>query len=922
MIGRDDELSRLHRVNGTDVRLALVAGDPGVGKTMLVDEFVAQLSDSVSPLRGYATPSTLDRPHDLLRSATADRVSSWSKVPTSLAGRTEAIVHLVGPVAPQLTGSGAPAPDEVAWVGAELLQHLAGDEPLILIVDDVHWADPESLEILDRLLMHERPSLIVATYRPGALNERSPAAGWISRMDRRQPVEHIRLASFDMATTARLLEHEAGTEPDARAARNLWTRTGGNPFFLTELVRAHPSVVFAGGADAALPMNVAALVADQLNALDHPTRCTLDYLAVLGQEVDFDELAVVAGEPEGELMSQLQTLIAGQLIVEARPDHFAFRHALLREAVQESVMSRERRTIHSRALDWVLESGGPETLVVHHALGANRYDLVADAAKKAAAEAFDRGSSFRALTLAEAGLDQAGDDLELLRLAARSSWQIGQRREATSYALSILEQAPVDDVRADALRLLVRLSWEQGAADDQYRYRDELIGLVDRLHGADRAAALADLAQDAMLGERIEEAIQISDQAIALADELGENRIAVQARIERASARAMSEDGLAFAAEEMSAALDEARELGDWIVFSRGVNNLVHSSAHLEASAEDRLVIELEEIVHRLGAPEFLCIKLDHIKVRPFFREGHLDRLLDYDVAEFDEADDTWGKIVAPPLGEAGKFEEVLARERAPKSGLFSQLAWGIALIQSGEMHDGTEIIDRVFERCWNEPEDLGDHLVWRHLGQTKGLLEASGGDLASLRTMVEKLRPGLCLQHVGAFADAWLAQLDQRWDDAVDKYELVLLLLDQQGNREPATVRAEVRSALATCLAGQGKLVRARVLLIEALELLANWPGPRRRLMETRLAELADSAGGNKEVTSAALTPREHEVAALVAEGLSNGEIGERLFIARKTVSVHVSNILAKLGVRSRSGIAAWVVRNDVADPGGKLQS
>lgn len=925
MIGRSDELDRLLRLApGDGPRVGLVGGEPGVGKTLLLAALATRLErGGCRVLRGYATPASAARPHDLLRSLASAAVAGWDEVPAPLTGRRAAVVRLVGPVAPRLAPADDPADDELAWVGAELVTHLATEEPTALVVDDLHWADAESLDVLDRVLAGAAPVLLVAAYRSTAIDATGPARDWITRVERRQDVEHLRLGPFDLDETRRLLAEHRGAAPAEAVVRRLRERTGGNPFFLVELLQANAHRPLDELADGALPPTVSVLLEDQLCCVEAGPRRTLDRLAVLGQRVGFDELLAVSDRDEAEVLDDVKVLIDAGLVREEGPDVLGFRHALLQEAVLARVLTRERRLVHQRALDWVLATGGDESLVVHHAAAAGRHELVVDAARRAAPRALLEGSPRRALALADAGLERQPDDDVLLAAAARACWQLGLRAEAQGHAEALLEQAvAADDPAAEAvaLGLLVRLLWEVGEETARSRLADQLQRATERLPaGTARAQALADLAQTAMLTEDSERAIALADEAIALALAAGDRRIAVQAAVEKGSALTALDTHDRAARDLLVQAVDDAERLGDVISLIRAVNNLVHHSQALTADEEDALLDRAMDAAGRLADPGTLDYLVSSLRLRRPLRQGLLEevrrglaplrarpdagieRITDWLVVE--TGDEAAVRRVVDRLAEAPELHRLLvatagavALDDPRADHLAARIAVGLAQAQR---------CDHPWHAAEAMPLTMAVLLTegW-HPELVPPVLDWLDRELASLTWTAALLR-------------ALRAEADARWADALAELDRA----QPEVRLQPAVVRAELAFARARALQATGRPDEALAAADAALAELEHWPGRRRdRITRWRQAAAAPVGieGADGDLPGGALTAREREVAALVAEGLSNGEIADRLYISRKTASVHVSNILAKLGVGGRTEIATWVVRRR-AEPAGR---
>ena len=221
-----------------------------------------------------------------------------------------------------------------------------------------------------------------------------------------------------MADVGSFLAAVYGRIPSYRVVEALHARTGGNPFFLEELLAAaredDPDELMSQP----LPWSLGELVRSQLGDLTAEQRGVLETAAVLGRRVGFDILATVSGYTEDELIPILRHLVSRGLLIEAEADVFSFRHALAREAIESDLLGRERRRLHQAALDALRGASRDDAGdIAHHAHGAGRFDEMVAAAREGARHSLDSGSTYQALQLAELGLGEAGDDPDLLRIA-------------------------------------------------------------------------------------------------------------------------------------------------------------------------------------------------------------------------------------------------------------------------------------------------------------------------------------------------------------------------------------------------------------------------------------------------------------------------------------------------------------------------
>lgn len=897
-VGRGRELAVAAEIlaDGERAGAVLIGGESGLGKTRLVAEIVATAgpdhnpSDGPTVVRGGAVPRATPVPFELVRSA----------------------------INPLLAGSGHEGSepntslDPVSRIRAEAeLLRTATDGPTIYIFEDVHWADAESLEVIDRLMVAgPLGASLLITYRPNALNPGHPTNVFLRRAERRAHVVQFRLEPLRREEVKAYLA-AAGRPVDPATVEHVHSRTGGNPLLLSELVAA---VDRDADLTSGLPWTLAEMLRPEIDRLPPSERQIAEAVAVLGAEVDFDLLAVAVVASEHELLGRLRSLVENGILIESGPDRFGFRHELVREAVAEGLFTREHRRIHASVHDALLAAGSDDVVaLVAHATGAGRTKQAADAARDAAIEAQSNGHTQQALAFAEQALLEHTDDIDLLRVAVVAAWMSGQDRTGLHHLERWSELVgPGPTEQAEVLHHRVRLLWENGNAEAADRAAERLLDLAETMEQSPaKAQALADVAQHHMLRDREAEAIAFADRAIDVAGAVGPAAAnpALQARAERASALINKHGGIdrANGVMELLAVASEADAAGNHLVASRAIHNIPIQHPDIEPRAH---VERMRRMSQRAGLS---CMAEDT------YRRSLLQvALLDGDREAFESQLES----ALAELGPTHKID-ILAATFAVDDGRFDDAR-------------------RLAERLPMHIQSAHYSTTWRDgLMALVGLLGT--GEAGPLRSWLTDLPDDRLSQE---FALDLMLQFFQDLLDAGLQPELQIALGRGLAERtqEPAFIgiRAEVegrladaeelyaealRSGMCRTLPEQTELqvARARVAdqlepgsgrvhLLAAAERLAAWPGRRRDRVDGLLGR--SEPGSSDRISSdrissepaLSLTPREREVAALVSKGLTNGGIAEELFISTKTASVHVSNILAKFNMASRTEIATWV--------------
>jgi DNA-binding CsgD family transcriptional regulator/tetratricopeptide (TPR) repeat protein len=884
-----------------------VAGESGVGKSRLLAELEQRARDGGTlVLAGDCVDlGESELPYVPLVSALRPLARSGDPA------LTEPLRAAVSPLMPGLGVAPEPS-DGVDEGGAQarlfegllsLLDALGEERPVLLLIEDLHWADRSTraaLMFLARSLTAERV-LVVGSYRPDELHRRHPLRTLLAELDRDPRARRVTIEPLSHAELADQLEDILGAPPDAETLERLWTRSGGNPLFSEELL--------AAGVDGlgAAPDTLRDALMLRVERLSEPAQEILRLVAV-GQRLDHPMLAETSALEERALRDVLREAVDAHILVADEDGWHRFRHALLREVVDDDLLPGERATLHltlARALETRVRERPTAVLtaaVAHHyaAAGDQPAALAWSVGAAAAAErVYAHGEAQalleRALELWDRVPDaqeRAGADrIELLTRAGEAAWALGH----PGRQLALFEAALADlDPEADperAARILESIARAQRQLNRPrlsiatLERALELVEAADGDTGEARARLLAGLARARMLDGRFSDGVEVARKALDAT---------IAAGMHSAEGHARNTLGFCLA---MIGEVDEgAEQLREAVRIARERDILPDlSDAYVNYS----------DMLHILGRTD---------EARAVAKEGREavgDRRpiammwLDCQLAEF-----------AFDAGEWELSEQMLPN---PKrwTGTHTRVNLGLRraslLVGRGEHEDAWRVLSELEEAAADssEPQFIGP---LAEMVESAALLYLD--DLLSrVAAAATRTRPVECALLLSARAEAGRA--GGRPDPKA--YERAAAAWEDIGRPEPAA-RMRWREAEAQIAAGDRDAAAESLNAAHetAARLGAGWLlgeidglAARARLVLEGAATSAAAVDGDEDDDGFGLTSRERQVLALVAEGATNREIGAQLFMAEKTASVHVSRILSKLNVRSRTEAAAVAHRH-----------
>jgi DNA-binding CsgD family transcriptional regulator len=949
-------------------RTVVVGAEAGGGKTRLVSEFARTVSDEALVVTGAC----------IEQSAAALPYAPFTGILRALAG-----IHGAGEIASMLPAGQAgqlaallpefgPAPEggdqELARARLfeailSLFESLAGRQPLVVVAEDVHWADRSASDLLSFLVasLRECAVLLIVTFRSDDADA-DPLESLIARLDRMAGVSRVELGPLTRAEVTAQLAGILGAAPEPGLVNAIFQRGHGSPLFTEALVTAR------GDLAAGVPQALRYLLRATVRSLPEQTRQVLRVTAIGGGPVVHSLLGAVTGLGDAALADALRPAVARRVLV-SDSSGYSFRHQLYREAVLADVLAGEAVVAHrayAAAIEAAAAASTPGTAAVRLALhwrGAGEQDRALRAAWQAAAGA---GAAYaqrlrmlqQVLDLwgqaADAGQATGTDRVGILELAADAARWAGEPEQGLALvteALSSMPEGGPPGQRAAPTRVAALLSRRAGLRRDLM-----LPGQLDDLREAlrlasaatpERALVLAQLGWALRRADQHEEAGQRARELARLADQVGDAERQAEAKLLLAAVGAQQgEDTVA----RLRAALEAAAGLGA---------GQLEAWAYLTAGhvLEDFGRHELAIAWGREGLARVRQLGLGRQMAAPI--AGNLAESLT-SAGRWAEALEIQEEILSlglPPLGrshallvrgqiavlrgDAAAAAAAAAELRRLPAGLLGESQNALPLAQleidiqlaSGDLASAAGLAAAV-------PAQSGEGNPWFQWAllatamracadaADAGLAHVPGPpgqpepDLAGLRRSLSRQAAGLARRNARHHAYAALftaeaARADGHRDLAA--WDAAGIAWADLGEPYPAAY-CQLHAARAVLAAGAPADARAAAAarLRQAAELAAQLSASPLLQRVTRLARQARvdlPAGQQAAPARFGLTERELEVLRLVAAGRANRDIAAELFISPKTASVHVSNILAKLGVSSRVEAAATVHRLRLLD-------
>ncbi|GAA4518091.1 MULTISPECIES: helix-turn-helix transcriptional regulator [Nonomuraea] len=903
LVGRATELSRLVRVleaaaAGT-AGVALVGGDAGIGKTRLTTELVAEARE-----RGFR----------VLVGQCAELGDTLPYLPLADALRGAEPAVAAAAAAHPLLGQLLPGTETAPQAGltqqrlfGSLLGLLNEVQPVLFVIEDLHWADRSTRDLLvflSRMVQTERVC-VAGTYRTDDIHRRHPLRSVLAELKRLPTVTSVELGPLGAGEMSDYVSTLGSV-----AARDLGliiSRADGNPFYAEELFAA-----LAEGDD--LPDGLASLLMSRVEVLSEPGQRVLRAAAVAGRRVEDELLREVSGLPLPEFEEAVREIVSRGLL-RVHGQGYAFRHALLQEAVYNDLLPGERTRLHA-AFARLLTS--PAELAHHHLAG---HDLAG--ALAASAEAGRQAERLGAPAEAHNHYDRA---LGLWDRVDRAEELAGETRETIALRSAVAAADSGDNHRAvTALRALPQTS---EVSERLAYYLAEIDHLDAAVVAAEHAVATA--------SDQVSLARALATHARALlwtprhaeVEELAHRALDTARRAGAKDAETSAQIILAIYT-ELHHGLTKAHDLVRLVTTERTGDLAMDLRArfhHARIHYDQGLMAEAAEVADagiRLAYETGLNWSTYGTELR------FLRFLIHYASGDWDQAE----AVASGFAARVGTIPEATLSSFA----LFIEVGRGSPDVESRLewlspfRHD--QFIAYMFRGL------AAEHALWKGdpaaaLDHVRAALDALlAGDAASIRiaavglwalaelgttdgaddllaTARHAVESGIVGERVqmGPEGQAWALRAEAEWHRVHGRPdpELWRQVAGAFSFFPYEEARARWRLAEALLASGDRDAAEAEWSRADATATRLRAEPLRRALAD--LARRARFGGGG---TDGLLTAREHEVLGLVAEGLTNKEIAGRLFIAQKTVSVHVSNILAKLDVSTRTQAAA-IARRD----------
>ena len=982
MVGRASELIAIHQIientNSGQGQVVLLSGEAGIGKSRLVKEAKAYATDlNFRVVQGNCFPTDLSCPYapilDLFRTLLAQ--SDTTKIQYMLKPFARDLYPLlpdmISPITDLSTAQASMAlePEQEKRRIFTALVHcftsLATELPLMLIIEDLHWCDDTSLEFLHYLARHstDHPLLLLMTYRSDEI--RPALASWLAQLDRERLAHEYLLSSLSRNDVDAMLQaiFDLQRRVPSETLNALYELTEGNPFFIEEILK---SLITAGGifymdenwehkplSELHIPRSVQDAVQQRTDQLSKDARHVLTLAAVAGRRFDFVLLQQLTHHDEQQLLILMKELIAAQLVIEELAEHFAFRHALTRQAVYAELLARERKALHLTIAE-TIESFYTSTLDAYIAdLSYHFYE--ADAWEKALKYAQNAGDKAQTLFAPHAAIDHYTRALsalynlaitpppEMFRKRGQAYEILGEFEHARSdFELSLhIARSNGDQQAIWEAQLNLGMLWTGSDYERSGEYYQQAFELSQAMNEPSTIAhSLNRLGNWNLNLERPLEALEYHQKALTIFEGLRDQHgIAetldllgmtsylggdlVQGTIYYKQAVVLFEE------------LDDRQGLTSSLatLTLRGptyqTDTMVSATTSLaDVIPDGERALKIAQDIEQRSAEAYALLFLGFC----LGAKGDYTRALELALRGLEIAEEIehqqWKAAAHCVLGVMYRdlIELPMARQHLEQAlslakGI-SSLHWirtatghlASTYVMQKELDRAEELIHASIDA--NTPtQTLGQRLTWcasAELALAKGsparALEIADQLLASATNFSEDRN----IPRLSKLRGEALSALN-RPSEAEEVLEHARKAAQQQ---EALPLLWRMHLALGKCFQIQRRYEAAEESLLAARDIIEklapNVPGESLRsdfLEHTHslLSIMSPSPQRDAKRTYDGLTAREREIAVRIARGQSSREMAEALVISERTVETHIGNILSKLGYNARTQIAVW---------------
>ncbi len=807
---------------------------------------------------------------------------------------------------------------------ARVLEGAAEQTPVVWVLEDLHWADPSTWQLLQFLVvaLTKRSVLVVATYRSDEVVGRHPSRGVLAELRRSAGVRGVDLAALPDRVIVEIVRRVAGAAvPEPRVA-GIVAMAEGVPYFAEELARA-----IQPGRGTRLPATLREALLVRVHRLSDEARQALRIASIFGEAVPHDAWAGLVGTGAGDFSLLVREILdAGMLeprfrtdrprssdafqglvqigLSESGDDGYAFKHALVREVVHDELLDGEHRRLHSDVADLLPDDSLAR---VHHLFAARRMeDAFAGClalVRQLPTSHWEAASLYEKLLAAWHSVNNpesvAGPEHEVLARAAAAALAAGDARRALTLVDASIANAPDDLdplVVADRLIAKGRATWQLDLPGAAAHFERALELVPNDRPTLQKVRALDRLSSGHMLSGEFDDAVRLAEAGLAVAREPGYDYYISSLLNTIGTAwcgQGREDEGLSL--------LAEAKSLGSGRTLMRAHVNLSHclnlAGDYTEAMAvaRDGIRLSVEGGVERSVGTMIMGNLAD-----PLIALG-----------EYDEAQAVLDQAVAYTTNDRhrSQLQLLLATLRLERD----QLEMARTAL--------AEVPDAVPDQQYPSSKAVLTADLLLASGHPEGVVAVARAALGAvpIRTswdviclaararrltrmeadFVEVAADALPSYRVGPGYRAWLAAETL---DTVDAWRAAVKASDLL----PVSVQLILSGELGRSMVTAGSVAEGRAVL-DATIVRADRLGATLRVRQLRSLLEQAQAAVPKRAHPGQLTPRELEVLKLLAQGRSNGQIAAELFVTTKTASVHVSSILAKAQVASRGEAVSW---------------